>query len=49
MRPLVEGILAGFGIAIPVGPIAVLIVDLGVRRGFRPAFAALATRLALTV
>jgi threonine/homoserine/homoserine lactone efflux protein len=35
-----EGVLAGYGIAVPVGAIAVLIVDVGLRRGFRPAFAA---------
>lgn len=34
------GALAGYGIAIPVGAIAVLIVELGLRHGFRPAFAA---------
>jgi arginine exporter protein ArgO len=34
MRALVEGILAGLGIALPVGPIAVLLVDLSMRRGF---------------
>jgi arginine exporter protein ArgO len=34
MRALLEGIAAGFGIAIPVGPIAVLLVDLSMRRGF---------------
>ena len=34
MRALVEGVLAGLGIAVPVGAIAVLIVDLGMRRGF---------------
>lgn len=34
MRALVEGILAGLGIAVPVGPIAVLLVDLSMRRGF---------------
>lgn len=34
MRALLEGMLAGFGIAIPVGAIAILIVDLGMRRGF---------------
>ena len=32
--------LAGYGIAIPVGAIAVLILETGMRRGFRPAFAA---------
>jgi arginine exporter protein ArgO len=34
VRALVEGILAGFGIAVPVGPIAVLLVDRSMRRGF---------------
>lgn len=34
------GVVAGYAIAIPVGAIAVLIVDLGVRRGFRVAGAA---------
>jgi threonine/homoserine/homoserine lactone efflux protein len=29
------GAIAGYGIAIPVGPVAVLIIELGVRRGFR--------------
>jgi arginine exporter protein ArgO len=33
-------VLAGFGIAIPVGPIAVLLIDTGIRRGFRIASAA---------
>ena len=33
-----QGALAGYGIAIPVGAIAVLIIELGVRRGFPPAF-----------
>jgi arginine exporter protein ArgO len=40
VRALVEGILAGYGIAIPVGPIAVLLVDTGIRRGFGVAAAA---------
>ncbi len=35
-----QGMLAGYGIAIPVGAIAVLIIDLALRRGFRPGFAA---------
>lgn len=35
-----EGILAGYGIAIPVGAIAVLIVDTSLRRGFAAGFAA---------
>jgi arginine exporter protein ArgO len=30
-----DGVLAGFGIAVPVGPIAVLVVDQGMRRGLR--------------
>jgi len=34
------GILAGYGIAIPVGPIAVLILETGIHRGLRPAAAA---------
>lgn len=34
MSAFLEGVIAGYGIAIPVGPIAVLIVDLGTRRGF---------------
>jgi arginine exporter protein ArgO len=37
---LIAGILAGVAIAIPVGAIAVLIIDLGIRHGFRPAAAA---------
>ena len=32
--------IAGYGIAIPVGAIAVLIIELGIRRGLRPALAA---------
>ncbi|MDQ3952777.1 MAG: LysE family transporter [Actinomycetota bacterium] len=35
-----EGALAGYGIAIPVGAIGVLLVDLAMRRGFGPAAAA---------
>ena len=31
----VAGVVAGYGIAIPVGAIAVLIVETGLRRGFR--------------
>lgn len=34
MRAFVEGVVAGLGIAVPVGAIAVLIVDLAMRRGF---------------
>lgn len=37
---LLAGALAGYGVAIPVGPIAVLIIEAGARRGFRVAFAA---------
>jgi threonine/homoserine/homoserine lactone efflux protein len=36
----VAGALAGYAIAIPVGAIAILIVELGIRRGFRVAAAA---------
>lgn len=35
-----EGLVAGYGIAIPVGAIALLIIELGVTAGFRPAAAA---------
>jgi arginine exporter protein ArgO len=38
MDAFVTGILAGYGIAIPVGAIAILIIDVGVRCGFRCAF-----------
>jgi arginine exporter protein ArgO len=34
MRAFGEGVVAGLGIAVPVGAIAVLIIDLGMRRGF---------------
>ena len=37
---LLAGVAAGYGIAIPVGAIAILIVDMGLRRGFPPAFMA---------
>ena len=37
---LVAGVVAGYGIAIPVGAIAILIVETGLRRGFRLAAAA---------
>jgi arginine exporter protein ArgO len=47
MNALAAGILAGLAVAIPLGAIGVLIVDLGVRGGFRPAFmAGLGTALA---
>ncbi len=35
LRALLTGIIAGYGIAIPVGAIAVLIVETGMRCGFR--------------
>ncbi len=35
-----EGVMAGYGIAIPVGAIAILIVDMGLRRGFGLGFMA---------
>ncbi|HLA67458.1 MAG TPA: LysE family transporter [Acidimicrobiia bacterium] len=40
VHAFVNGLLAGYGIAIPVGAIAVLIVDTGIRNGFRTAAAA---------
>jgi len=40
LAAFVAGALAGYAIAIPVGAIAVLIVETGVRRGFRIAAAA---------
>jgi threonine/homoserine/homoserine lactone efflux protein len=35
LESFAAGAIAGYGIAIPVGPVAVLIIELGVRRGFR--------------
>ena len=35
-----EGVLAGYGIAVPVGAIAILIIEAGMRRGFPVGFAA---------
>jgi arginine exporter protein ArgO len=40
MNALAAGIVAGLAVAVPLGAIGVLIVDLGVRGGFRPAFLA---------
>lgn len=37
MNVFLQGVVAGFGIAIPVGPIGVLILERGIRRGFRDA------------
>lgn len=38
MNAFLTGVLAGYGIAIPVGAIAVLIIDAGLRHGFRSGF-----------
>src|SRR6476659_4424037 len=47
MNALAAGIVAGLAVAVPLGAIGVLIVDLGVRGGFRAAFlAGLGTALA---
>lgn len=35
MSPFLEGIFAGYGIAIPVGAVAILIVNTAILRGFR--------------
>lgn len=40
LSALLAGMAAGLGIAVPVGAIGVLILDLATRRGFLPAFAA---------
>src|SRR4051812_35110792 len=40
--PLVAGLIAGWGVAIPLGAIGVLVVDLGMRSGFGAAGAAAA-------
>ncbi|MGA2972193.1 MAG: LysE family transporter [Candidatus Bathyarchaeia archaeon] len=40
LEAFLSGIVAGYGIAIPVGPIAILILELGLRRGFRIALSA---------
>jgi threonine/homoserine/homoserine lactone efflux protein len=40
MSGLIEGILAGFGIAVPVGAVSILIVTTGMVSGFRAGFAA---------
>ncbi len=37
---LIQGLIAGYGIAIPVGAIAVLIVGVGLRKGFSAGFMA---------
>ncbi|MGH8337170.1 MAG: lysine transporter LysE, partial [Gammaproteobacteria bacterium] len=38
MHAFMTGILAGYGIAIPVGAIAILIIETGLHRGFRDGF-----------
>lgn len=38
MDAFTTGVVAGYGIAIPVGAIAILIIEVGIRRGFRTAF-----------
>lgn len=40
MLSFFDGLLAGFGIAIPVGAVSVLITTIGMRSGFRVGFAA---------
>jgi threonine/homoserine/homoserine lactone efflux protein len=40
LQLFVQGLIAGYGIAIPVGPIAILIMELGIRRGFYVALCA---------
>lgn len=40
MRAFLSGVAAGYGIAVPVGAIAVLIIDTGARLGFPSGFAA---------
>lgn len=38
MHPFIEGVLAGYGIAIPVGAVAILIINTAMRCGFRTGF-----------
>jgi threonine/homoserine/homoserine lactone efflux protein len=40
MHPFIEGVIAGYGIAIPVGAVAVLIINTAIRCGFRNGFMA---------
>jgi arginine exporter protein ArgO len=40
LTAFVAGIFAGYGVAIPVGAIAVLIIEMGARRGLQPGLAA---------
>ena len=48
-RAFIAGVVAGYGIAIPVGAIAVLIIDQAIRHGFRAAAAAGAGAAAVDV
>jgi threonine/homoserine/homoserine lactone efflux protein len=40
MHPFIEGLIAGYGIAIPVGAVAILIISTAMRCGFRTGFMA---------
>ena len=40
MSPFIEGLMAGYGIAIPVGAVAILIINISTRRGFGIGFMA---------
>lgn len=40
VMPFLQGLLAGYGIAIPVGAIAILIIGTGIQQGFRNGFLA---------
>ena len=40
MKAFWEGVVAGYGIAVPVGAIAILIIDAGLQRGFQIGFMA---------
>ena len=40
MNPFFQGALAGYGIAMPVGAVSILIIGAALRGGFLPGFAA---------
>ncbi|MCO6503336.1 MAG: LysE family transporter, partial [Acidimicrobiales bacterium] len=40
MRPFLSGIVAGYGVAVPVGAIGILIIETGLRNGLRKGLAA---------
>ncbi|HEX6946333.1 MAG TPA: LysE family transporter [Acidimicrobiia bacterium] len=40
MRPFLSGVVAGYGIAIPIGAIGILIIETGMRSGLRKGLAA---------